>query len=273
MGPNTFKWGPDTPKVVGRYRHIPFFFSGGGGGIGGFAHLKSIAYKGSDLVISKLSIWQASIGVSKAVIEGVLLNRIITRVPINIPSDAHLSSVEATIARTYRHIVGIPYHTPPVCTFWVVGTHNVLYQMWMAALIELQKAMCSESTLLEDALWEHGTSPRPHRLNSNIHHLKRKSSRLGITFIRVASGDGFSWSLGRPPSSPQTRALYVFADASRTQHWGGAVLVKNSEGHEWLRGRVTLDAVGLSTALVEATMIVSAIKAAMWAMLQHGVSI
>ena len=64
-----------------------------------------------------------------------------------------------------------------------------------------------------------------------------------------------------PEENKAVRVLYIFGDASNIEQWGGAAMVVNEEGNVWLKKRVTVMAQGLSTKLVEATMIGIALEA------------
>ena len=88
---------------------------------------------------------------------------------------------------------------------------------------------------------------------------------MGITFIRLESQQGEVWTLQRPEEITTVRVLYIFGDASNIEQWGGAAMVVDEEGNVWLKKRVTIRAQGLSTKLVEATMIVMALQAVLQA--------
>ena len=136
------RWGADTVKAVDRYKHVKFL-GGNVNPLGGFTVLKTIALKWSGVIIAKLMVWPPSYGVAKAVIEGLRMNRLIGRVLVNIPPDSQLSLIEASVARTYRVVFGLPYHTPRECVFWVVGVASLLQQVWAVAIVEFLKALCS----------------------------------------------------------------------------------------------------------------------------------
>ena len=79
-------WGAHAVKAVDRYKHVKFL-GGNANPVGGFTFLKNIALKWSGVIIAKLMIWPPSYGVAKAVIEGLLMNRLIGRVVVNTPPD------------------------------------------------------------------------------------------------------------------------------------------------------------------------------------------
>ena len=112
------RWGADIVKTVDRYKHVKFL-GRNANPIGGFTYLKKMALKWSGVIIAKLMIWPPSYRVAKAVIEGLRMNRLVGRVVVTIPPDPQLSSIEASVARTYRVVFGLPYHTPSVFFGWL----------------------------------------------------------------------------------------------------------------------------------------------------------
>ena len=159
------------------------FRGGNANPLGGFTFLKNIALKWSGVIIAKLMICPPSYGVAKAVIEGLLMNRLIGRVVVNIPPDSQLSSIEASVARTYRVVFALPYHTPRECVFWVVGVASLLNQVLAVAIVDFLKALCSRGALLRESLWQHWSQVALHRLDKDVLRLKEIMSRANLQFV------------------------------------------------------------------------------------------
>lgn len=153
---------------------------------------------------------------------------------------------------------------------------SFLQPVWAVAIVELLEALCSRSSLLRESLWQHWLQVDFHRLDKDVLRLKEKMSQADLQFVRKDGGDGFSWTLASPPHKDVHRVGYVFAGASHKEGccWeGGAVSVIDSLGHVWLRDRARLRANGLSTTLVEASMIVGSVRSVIRCVLRHMLSV
>ena len=121
---------------------------------------------------------------------------------------------------------------------------------------------------------QHWSQAALHKFERDVFRLKDVMARANLHFVKKHEGDGFQWTVPPPPHRNVHRTVYIFADAShKDSGWGGSVLVIDSLGHLWLRDRVCVRAIGLSTTLVEASMIVGAVRAVVRCILWHMISV
>ena len=133
--------------------------------------------------------------------------------------------------------------------------------------------MNSPSQVLNETTWVHWQSEDLHRWDKDVRRLRARVHSMGIKSIRVESQQGEVWTLQRQEENTSVRVLYIFGDASNIEQWGGAAMVVDEEGNVWLKKRVTIKAQGLSTKLVEATMIVMALEAVLQAIRKSEVTV
>ena len=117
------------------------------------------------------------------------------------------------------------------------------------------------NALLAQCAWAHWSNQCLHRFDSDSQGIQSRLQSLGIEFRKLGSGQGAKWCVKPPRGSAFPTVLYVFGDSSLKDCWGGAAKVVDGQGHVWLEYSVSLSAIGLSTKLVEASVVVSAVVA------------
>ena len=266
------KWGADKVTTENRHAHIKLL--GGNVNItGGYAAIRKVIKTWTNRVIGQLARWPVSAGVTIAVIEGLVENRMVYKCVVNIPTEGRISELTGMVTRAFRGAFGIPRRTPRECVYDIIGRPGPDTLMWVTAIVEYHKAMNSPSQVLNETTWVHWQSEDLHRWDKDVRRLRARVHNMGIKFIRVESQQGEVWTLRRQEENTAVRVLYIFGDASNIEQWGGAAMVVDEEGNVWLKKRVTIKAQGLSTKLVEATMIVMALEAVLQAIRKSEVTV
>ena len=229
--------------------------------LGGHVDTLRVVRKWAKLVHAKLYTWPVSVHVARAVINGLVTNRMIYRSVVNIPPEVVCDAMVGTISRTYRSTFGLPPRTPRTAVYEVVQDDPPDAKLWVTVIIELSKALNSTNHLLRMALWEHWLQPSLHRLDLDMNRIKDRLRAMNITLVSVQRDSGVGQGLTIDSSCPPQGALYVFGDASLRSTGGGAVQVRDAKGRVYITMVVHMSAQGLSTKIVEATMIISGIMA------------
>ena len=192
---------------------------------------------------------------------------------VNIPTEGQVSELTGMVSRAFKGAFCIPRRTPRECVYAIIGRPAPDTLMWVTAIVEYHKAMNSPGQVLKEATWIHWQSEDLHRWDKDVKRLRERVHSMGMPFIRVDPQQGEVWTLQRPQENTTIRVLYIFGDASNIERWGGAAMVVDEEGKVWLKKRVTVTAQGLSTKLVEATMIVMGLEAAVQAIMNTEVGV
>ena len=266
------KWGTD--KVTTQPRHKFVKLLGGNANItGGYAQIRQDIKKWTNKVTAQLSRWPVSAGVAIAIIEGMVENRMVFKGIVNIPSDGQLDELTGMVTRAFRGAFGIPRRTPRECVYEVVGRTSPDQVLWTTALVEYHKAMNSPSEVLKAAAWHQWQNPDLHKYDKDVSRLRKRAGEIGVEFHRVGLEKAEKWELNKPQGTRKCRIMYIFGDASNIPKWGGAAKVMDDAGRVWLQKKVTLLAHGMSTKLVEATMIAMAYDAVREAVVSHDVEV
>ena len=143
----------------------------------------------------------------------------------------------------------------------VVGRTTPYQVLWATVLVEYHKAMNSPSNVLKEAAWHQWQNPDPHKYDKDVQRFRERARVMGVEFHTVGIKKAEKWVPSKPQGKNTCRTLYIFGDASNIHMWGGVAKVMLETGRVWLQKRVTLLAQGMSTKLVEATMIAMAYAA------------
>ena len=212
-----------------------------------------------------------SVGVAHTVIEGFVVNRLVFRCRVNVPMDVQISSVTGSICKVYRLVFGLAPNTPRACIVSILGRAAPDHVLWVTVINELFKSLNGPNALLAQSVWAHWSNPCLHRFDSDSQRIQSRFQSLGIHFRKCVSGQGAKWCVKPPRGGAFPTVLYVFGDASLKDCWRGAAKVVDGRGHVWLDYSVSLSAIGLSTKLVEASVVVSAVVAIAEFVSSHGV--
>ena len=191
-----------------------------------------------------------SAGVAHTVIEGLVVNRLVFRCCVNVPTDVQISSVTASTCRVYRLAFGLAPNTPRACVVSILGRAALDHVLWATVINELFKSLNGPNTLLDQTVLAHRSNPCPHRFDSDS---QRTQSQLRVIhFRKLVSGQGTKWCVSPPLGGAFAAILYVFSRCEPQKLMAGAAKVVDTQGHVWLDAGVSLYAIGLSTKLVEA---------------------
>ena len=131
---------------------------------------------------------------------------------------------------------------------------------WATTTMEYHKAMKSPRDILKHAAWQHWQSPS--LLQYDRDSAPQWVTTLGVEFLKVEHIKAQRWELQLPNGASRYKTSYVFSGASFVSMcvgWGGGggrgAKVMDEAGGVRLHKRVTLLAVGLTTKLVESTMV------------------
>ena len=127
--------------------------------------------------------------------------------------------------------------------------------------------------MLAQTVWAHWPNPCLHRFDSDSQRIRSKLQRLDIHFRKLVSGQGAKWCVSPPRGGAFPAVLYIFGDASLKDCWEVAAKLVDKQGHVCLDTSVSLSAIGLSTKLVDASVVVSAVVAIAEYVSTHGMCI
>ena len=89
-------------------------------------------------------------------------------------------------------------------------------------------------------------------------------AKSGMSFRKISKGGRGTDKLkmnAPPPKAGSHVVLYIMGDASCKDQWGGGVMVLGEQGTCYLKAQIVFEAWGLSSKLIEATMVVAALVA------------
>ena len=213
-----------------------------------------------------------SAGVAHTLIEGLVVKRLVFRCCVNVPTDVQISSVTGSFCRVYRLVFGLAPNTPRACVVSILERAAPDHVLWATVIKELFQSLNGPNTLLAQTVWAHWSNPCLHRFNGDSHRIQSRRQHLHIHFRKLVSGQGTKWCVSPPLGGAFPEILYVFGDASVKDCWGEAAKVVDNQGHVWLDASVSLFATGLSTKLVEASVVVSVVVAIAEDVSTHGMS-
>ena len=147
-------------------------------------------------MIGQLARWPVSAGVTIAVIEGLVENRMVYKCVVNIPTEGQISELTGMVTRAFRGAFGIPRRTPREFVYDIIGRPGPDTLMWVTAIVEYHKAMNSPSQVLNETTWVHWQSEDLHRWDKAVRRLRARVHSMGIKFIRVESQQGEVWTYG-----------------------------------------------------------------------------
>ena len=94
-----------------------------------------------------------SVGVAHTVIEGLVVNRLVFRCCVNVPTDVQISSVTGSICRVYRLVFGLAPNTPRACIVSILGRAAPDHVLWVTVINELFKSLNGPNALLVQSAW------------------------------------------------------------------------------------------------------------------------
>ena len=140
-------WDDKPVWSTSRHQHIKFL-GGNANILGGFPTIKKVITRWSRTVISRLRGWPVSVGVAHTVIEGLVVNRLVFRCCVNVPTDVQISSVTGSICRVYRLVFGLAPNTPRACIVSILGRAAPDHVLWVIVINELFKSLNGPNALL-----------------------------------------------------------------------------------------------------------------------------
>ena len=129
---------------------------------------------------------------------------------------------------------------------------------------EFYNAQNSPNALLREVAARHWGAPASHKYDQDVRRLRKMFSASGMSFKQTKKGGRGSGKMeikAKPPKRGLHVVLYIMGDASRKYKWGGGVMVLNEQGTCFLKAQIVSEVWGLSTKLIEATMVVAALVA------------
>ena len=190
--------------------------------LGGSPTIKKVITRWSGTVISRLQGWPVSVGVAHTEIEGLVVNRLVFRCCVNVPSDVQISSVTGSICRVYSLVFGLAPNTPRACIVSILGRAAPDYVLWVTVINELFKSLNGPNALLAQSAWAHWSSPCLHRFDSDSQRIQSRLQSLGIQLRKLGSGQGAKWCVEPPRGDAFPTVLYIFGDASLKDCLGGS---------------------------------------------------
>ena len=168
------KWGADKVTTENRHAHIKL--PGGNVNItGGYAAIRKVIKTWTNRVKGQLARWPVSAGVTVAVIEGLVENRMVYKCVVNIPTEGQISELTGMVTKAFRGAFGIPRRTPRECVYDIIGRPGPDTLMWVTAIVEYHKAMNSPSQVLNETTWVHWQSEDLHRWDKDVRRLRARS--------------------------------------------------------------------------------------------------
>ena len=107
-------------------------------------------------------------------------------------------------------------------------------------------------------------APASHTYDQDVVRLKEMFAKSGMSFRKISKGGRGTDKLkiNAPPLKTGSHVvLYIMGDASCKDQWGGGVMVSGEQGTCYLKAQFVFEAWGLSSKLIEATMVVAALVA------------
>ena len=190
-------WDDKPVWSTSRHQHIKFL-GGNTNILGGFPTIKKVITRWSRTVISRLRGWPVSVGVAHTVIEGLVVNRLVFRCRVNVPTDVQISSVTGSICRVYRLVFGLAPNTPRACIVSILGRAAPDHVLWVTVINELFKSLNGPNALLAQSAWAHWSNTCLHRFDSDSQRIQSRLQSLGIQFRKLGSGQGAKWCV-KPP--------------------------------------------------------------------------
>ena len=241
-------------------QYVPLL-SGNANILGGHVDILRVVRRWPKFVHAKPYAWPIFLHVARVLINGLVTNRMICRLVVNIRPEVVCDAMVGTISRRYRSTFGLPPRKPRSAVYEVVQDDPPDAKLWVTVIIELLKALNSTNHLLRMALWEHWLQPSLHCLDLDMNRIKDRLRAMHITLVSVQRDSGGGQGFTSDSDSPPGGALHIFGDASLRSTWGGAVQVRDARGRVYITLVVHKSAQGLSTKIVEANMIISGIMA------------
>ena len=208
-------WDDKPVWSTSRHQHIKFL-GGNANILGGFPTIKTVITRWSRTVISRLRGWPVSVGVAHSGIEGLVVNRLVFRCCVNVPTDVQISSVTGSICRVCRLVFGLAPNTPRACIVSILGRAAPDHVLWVTVINELFKSLNGPNALLAQSAWAHWSNPCLHRFDSDSQRIQSRIQSLGIQFRKLGSGQGAKWCVKPPRGMLFLRfCMFLVMQASR----------------------------------------------------------
>ena len=166
-----------------RHQHIKFL--GGNANVpGGFPTIKKAISRWSRTVISRLPGWPVSVGVAHTVIQGLVVNRLVFRCCVNVPTYVQFSSVTGSICRVYRLVFGLAPNTPRACIVSILGRGASDHVLWATAITELFKSLNGPNACWPNQCGHIGRTPA---CDSDSQCIRCRLQGLDIHFRKLVS--------------------------------------------------------------------------------------
>ena len=136
----------------------------------------------------------------------------------------------------------------------ILGVLHPYHKLWVTIIVELLTTLNSQNFLLRDVLWSHYQSERRHGegVDHDIHRVQQRLQRPDLSIRRYVRAEGGCCEVVTPHR--EIHSITIVGDASKGKHSGGGFIAVDDQGHVLLWEVVTFSAQGLSTMIVEATM-------------------
>ena len=130
-----------------------------------------------------------SVGVAHTVVEGLVVNRLVFRDCVNVPTYVRISSVTGSTCRVYGLVFGLAPNTPRACVVFILGRAAPDHVLWATVINELFKSQNGPNALLAQTVWAHWSNPYLHRFDGDSHSVQASKSRHSFSQTRVRARD------------------------------------------------------------------------------------
>ena len=181
------RWGTEGIPEAKNDTHVRFLGGnanpvGGGGAVKILKEVKS----GIKRVKPKLHYWPVSQAVGQMILEGVVVNKMIYRVVINVPTEQMCDDMVGAITRAYRDVFGMARPTPREVVYTVLGVEPPDKRPWVTVVVKLLKARNSGNYLLRDILRGHMQAIP--QVDRDVSRVKEHLKGMGLT-LRTLTRD------------------------------------------------------------------------------------
>ena len=160
------------------------------------------------------------------IVDGVMVNRMIFRAVVNVPSEQVYDAMVGAITRAYRDIFGMARPTPRAVVYGILGVEAPDKRLWVTVITELIKALNSPNYLRLDVVGCHRRlTPQ---VDKDITRVRHRLKEMQLTLQTLTRQRHRRRCVIVSPKLDVCR-LYVVGDASYWTTWG-TVMVINHKG-------------------------------------------